>query len=303
MHCAAACSSAPRLPPAARAPPAPAQAGHRGRRRRCRRTRREHGRARASAATAGSVTHRGPGLTGRAGDGQRRSTSHVTSLDDPARLTDHAGHSSADTSHPPRPGLPRPGLGARGAEAAGAAACYVFVMPAGAPWSRARAGSGGSEDAGQPDRRGPARSGDGGGCGLRRRGRRGGHRGEPVRRRRARPRPAAGARRRGLREPGGRAVARPDPDAHRGRGGRGPGGRAQPGRRRLPAQAVRVHRAGRPGPGPVPAEPVHPAGAHPGRPDRGPGPAPGQPGQPAAAAHPEGVRRARGACSARTARW
>ena len=54
------------------------------------------------------------------------------------------------------------------------------------------------------------------------------------------------------RQAGRRAVAEPDPDADRGQHGQGPGGRPRPGRRRLPAQAVRLRRAGRPGPRPGP---------------------------------------------------
>ncbi len=46
--------------------------------------------------------------------------------------------------------------------------------------------------------------------------------------------------------------------------GRGPGRGAEPGRRRLPGQAVRLLRAGCPGAGARPPQPVHPAGADPG---------------------------------------
>ena len=55
---------------------------------------------------------------------------------------------------------------------------------------------------------------------------------------------------------GGRAVAEPDPDADRGQHGQGAGRRPRPGRRRLPAQAVRLRRAGRAGPRPRPPQPA-----------------------------------------------
>ena len=62
-----------------------------------------------------------------------------------------------------------------------------------------------------------------------------------------------------------RRLAMPEPgtDADRRRAGRGPGRGAEPGRRRLPGQAVRLLRAGRPGAGPRPPQPVHTARADP----------------------------------------
>ena len=60
-------------------------------------------------------------------------------------------------------------------------------------------------------------------------------------------------RRRGLPDPGRRRLPEPSADAHRGRHGRRPGRGPGLGRRRLPGQAVRLRRAGRPHPSPGPA--------------------------------------------------
>src|SRR5215470_7350910 len=191
---------------------------------------------------------------------------------------------------PARPGAPTRRTARRGRRVAGSFR-YVHVMSAGAPWRRARPGGRGSQGAGQPDRGGPARSGHGRRRRLRRGRRDGGHRARPVRRGGARPGPAPRARRRGVRQPGRGSLAGADPDADRRHRGRGPGGRAQPGRRRLPGQALRVRRAHRAGAGARPAQPGHPARGHRGRPGGGPGPAPGQPGRAAARADPQRVRR------------
>ena len=116
---------------------------------------------------------------------------------------------------------------------------------------------------------------DGRGRRARRRGGAGGRRAHRLRRDRARPRPAGRARRPGVPHPGRGRPA--DPDAHRGGRGRGPGGRAGAGRGRLPAQAVRLRRAGRPGAGAGAPRAVRAAGAALRGPARRPGPAPGQP--------------------------
>src|SRR5215471_13729437 len=180
--------------------------------------------------------------------------------------------------------------------------CYVLVTPAEAPWNRASAGCGGSEGARRPHSGRPARPGHGRGRGLRRRDRDGDNRVHRLRRHRPRPRAAAGARRRGGRSPGCRADDSPHPHAYRRRRGRRPGRRPQPGRRRLPGQAVRVRRTGRADPGPGQAQPVRAAGRAARGPDRGPGPAAGQPGGTARRADPQGVRRAGNAARRRRRR-
>ena len=77
---------------------------------------------------------------------------------------------------------------------------------------------------------------------------------------------------------------------------RRPGRGAAARRRRLPAQAVRLRRAGGPGAGAGPAgHPGRAAGARRRRPGARPGPAGGDPGRRAARPDPQGVRRAGGA--------
>ena len=90
--------------------------------------------------------------------------------------------------------------------------------------------------------------------------------------------------------------ADPGADAHRERHRRRPGGGAAARRGRLPAQAVRLRRAGRPGAGAGPAgHPGRAAGARTGRPGARPGPPGGHPRRCAAGPDPQGVRRAGGA--------
>ena len=99
-------------------------------------------------------------------------------------------------------------------------------------------------------------------------------------------------------------AADPGADADRGQHRRGPGRRARPGRRRLPAQAVRLRRARGPRPGPRPAlrgRAAARAGMR--RPDPGPGPPRRVPGRAAAGAQPEGVRACWSACSPPAGRW
>src|SRR5450755_1896083 len=94
-----------------------------------------------------------------------------------------------------------------------------------------------------------------------------------------------------MREPGRGLGQSQDPDADRGRRRRRPGRRAQPRCRRLPRQAVRLHRTSRAGPLAGPAQPVGAFGGMPRRSHHRPGTAAGQPRGAAGHADQEGVRR------------
>ena len=123
---------------------------------------------------------------------------------------------------------------------------------------------------------------------------------DSLRRRRARPRPARAARRRGLPRTRRLRGARSRADADRRRHDREPRRRPQPRRRRLPAEAVRVRRARRADPR---ARPPRPAGAFAGaRLRRDPArhdPPRRDPRRPPPRPEPEGADRARAAARRR----
>ena len=121
----------------------------------------------------------------------------------------------------------------------------VPYAPARHPDRSARTDRRGRAAAGRGDRARAAARGDGGRPGARRDRRAGQGAGGALRRARARPRSARGARRRRVPRGPRRAARDRDPDADRGRRARGPRRGPVARRRRLPAQAVSVRRAGR----------------------------------------------------------
>src|SRR6266545_681405 len=146
-------------------------------------------------------------------------------------------------------------------------------------------------DPGAHDRDRIAPRGHGGRRGARRHRRARPSGGHPLRRRRAGSGPAGGTRRRGVPPDRGRALGEPGADADRVRHGPTARRRARPGRRRLPAETVRLRRAGGADPGArPPVRDRRAADARGRRHHARPRPQGGDPGRAAPGSQPEGVR-------------